>query len=50
MATDFYHRRFGLLTLHGKENVIAPLFTQHLNASLTVTRAMRATSHWVLSW
>ncbi len=37
MATNLYQQHFGLLTRHGKENVIAPLLAQHLNASLTVT-------------
>lgn len=39
MAYTFSKKRFGLLTLHGKEKVIAPLLAKHLNASLTVTHA-----------
>jgi len=39
MANTFSQKRFGLLTLHGKEKIIAPLLAQHLNASLTVTHA-----------
>lgn len=39
MATALYQQRVGLLTLHGKEKVIAPLLAQHFNASLTVTQA-----------
>jgi hypothetical protein len=39
MATERYQKRFALLTLHGKEKVIAPLLAEHFNASLTLTQA-----------
>jgi hypothetical protein len=32
MAYTFSKKRFGLLTLHGKEKVIAPLLAKHLSA------------------
>ena len=39
MDTNVYRKRFGLLTLHGKEKLIAPLLAQHLKASLELTQA-----------
>lgn len=39
MHSGLYNSHFALLTLHGKEKLIAPLLHQHFNASLTLTTA-----------